>query len=135
MADETASTRKIQLTPFTIVSGFILIVGVILTVLRFTGGLAAVTNLSDNNPWGLWIGFDVITGVAFAGGAYVVTFMVYVLRAERYHTIVRATVRPRSRDRPENHVHPSQGIRSGAGRDDCQCDHDGGDQGKAFGVG
>ena len=27
------------------------------TVLRFTRGLGAVTNLSDAFPWGLWIGF------------------------------------------------------------------------------
>jgi Ni/Fe-hydrogenase subunit HybB-like protein len=51
-----------------------------------------VTNLSQDYPWGLWIGFDVITGVAFAGGAYVITFLVYILRMEKYHPIVRATV-------------------------------------------
>ncbi|MCP3996899.1 MAG: polysulfide reductase NrfD, partial [bacterium] len=42
--------------------------------------------------WGLWIGFDVVTGVALAGGAYVITFAVYVMRMERYRPIVRATV-------------------------------------------
>ena len=36
--------------------------------------------------------FNVITGVAFAGGAYVVTFMVYILGLEKYRSIVRATV-------------------------------------------
>ena len=43
-------------------------------------------------PWGIWIGFDVITGVAFAGGAYVLTLMVYVLRIKKFHPIVRVTV-------------------------------------------
>ena len=38
------------------------------------------------------IGFDVVTGVAFAGGAYVITFLVYVLKLEKYHSIVRVTV-------------------------------------------
>ena len=33
-----------------------------------------------------------MTGVAFAGGAYVLTFLVYVLRVEKYHPIVRVTV-------------------------------------------
>ena len=37
-------------------------------------------------------GFDVVTGVALAGGAYVITFVVYVLKVERYHPIVRVTV-------------------------------------------
>jgi hypothetical protein len=43
-------------------------------------------------PWGLWKGFNVITGVAFAGGAYLITFVVYVMKVEKYHPIVRVTV-------------------------------------------
>ncbi|MEK6754669.1 MAG: NrfD/PsrC family molybdoenzyme membrane anchor subunit [Bacteroidota bacterium] len=80
------------ITPFNIVSGLIILLGVVLLIVRFTKGLGSITNLSQDYPWGLWIGFDVITGVAFAGGAYVITFMVYVLRLEKYHPIVRATV-------------------------------------------
>ena len=38
------------------------------------------------------MGFDVITGVALAGGAYVITFAVYVMRVDKYQSIVRATV-------------------------------------------
>lgn len=80
------------LTPFNIISAPIMLVGVILIILRFAKGLGATTNLNQEFPWGIWIGFDVVTGVAFAAGAYVVTFMVYVLRMEKYHAIVRATV-------------------------------------------
>lgn len=80
------------LTPFNIISAFILLTGLILILIRFAKGLGSVTNLSQEYPWGIWIGFDVITGVAFAGGAYVITFMVYILRMEKYHPIVRITV-------------------------------------------
>ena len=80
------------LTPFNIISAPIILLGLILIVVRFTTGLGATTNLSQEFPWGIWIGFDVVTGVAFAAGAYIVTFMVYVLRMEKYHSIVRATV-------------------------------------------
>ncbi|HDZ42182.1 MAG TPA: Ni/Fe-hydrogenase cytochrome b subunit [Bacteroidetes bacterium] len=79
-------------TPFNLISIPVIITGVILIVIRFAKGLGAVTNLSQETPWGLWIGFDVVTGVAFAGGAYVVTFMVYILNLKKYHTIVRVTV-------------------------------------------
>jgi len=79
-------------TPFNVVAAVILLVAAVLLVIRFTQGLASTTNLSQDFPWGIWIGFDVITGVAFAGGAYVITFMVYVLRLEKYHPIVRITV-------------------------------------------
>jgi Ni/Fe-hydrogenase subunit HybB-like protein len=80
------------LTPFNVISLPIIVLGLVLIVIRFTKGLGSVTNLSQEFPWGLWVGFDVITGVAFAGGAYVVTFMVYILGMKEYRPIVRATV-------------------------------------------
>ncbi|MBI9072254.1 MAG: Ni/Fe-hydrogenase cytochrome b subunit [Melioribacteraceae bacterium] len=80
------------LTPFNIIAAFVIALGGVLIFFRFYNGLASVTNLSQEFPWGIWVGFDVITGVAFAGGAYVVTFLVYILRMEKYHAIVRVTV-------------------------------------------
>lgn len=80
------------LTPFNVISIPIILLGVVLLVIRFANGLGSITNLSQEVPWGLWIGFDVVTGVAFAGGAFVVTFLVYILRQEKYHSIVRVTV-------------------------------------------
>lgn len=80
------------LTPFNIISVPIIILGIVLIVIRFWKGIGSITNLNQEFPWGLWIGFDVVTGVAFAGGAYVLTFMVYILKMEKYHSIVRVTV-------------------------------------------
>ena len=80
------------LTPFNVISIPIILLGISLIVIRYWKGLGAITNLTQDVPWGLWIGFDVITGVAFAGGAYVVTFMVYILNIKKYHPIVRVTV-------------------------------------------
>jgi Ni/Fe-hydrogenase subunit HybB-like protein len=59
---------------------------------RFVFGLGATTNLSDATPWGLWIGFDVMSGVALAAGGFIVTATVYVFRLERFHSIVRPAV-------------------------------------------
>ncbi len=80
------------LTVFNMISVPIMTLGIALIVIRFVKGIGAVTNLSQEVPWGLWIGFDVVTGVAFAGGAYVVTFLVYILNMEKYRPIVRVTV-------------------------------------------
>lgn len=80
------------LTPFNIISIPVIILGVILIVYRFIHGIGSITNLTQETPWGLWIGFDVVTGVAFAGGAYVLTFIVYILNVKKYHSIVRVTV-------------------------------------------
>jgi Ni/Fe-hydrogenase subunit HybB-like protein len=79
-------------TPFNIISLPIMLLGLGIIVIRFWKGLGSVTNLTQEVPWGLWIGFDVVTGVAFAGGAYVLTFMVYILNMKKYHSIVRVTV-------------------------------------------
>ncbi len=80
------------LTPFNVISIPIILLGLVILFFRFTQGLGSVTNLSQQFPWGFWIGFDVVTGVAFAGGAYVITFVVYVMRVDKYHSIVRVTV-------------------------------------------
>ena len=80
------------LTWFNVISIPIMLTGVVILVFRFVYGLGSVTNLSQEFPWGLWLGFDVVTGVALAGGAYVITFAVYVMRVEKYHSIVRITV-------------------------------------------
>lgn len=80
------------LTPFNIISIPIMLLGLGLIVYRFIYGIGSITNLTQETPWGLWIGFDVVTGVAFAGGAYVLTFMVYILNIRQYQSIVRVTV-------------------------------------------
>jgi Ni/Fe-hydrogenase subunit HybB-like protein len=80
------------LTPFNVISIPIILTGLVILYYRVRYGLGSVTNLSQEHPWGLWLGFDVVTGVALAGGAYVITFVVYVMRVEKYQSIVRATV-------------------------------------------
>ena len=55
-------------TPFNILTAIVLALGLVLTIVRFTQGIGSVTNLDNNNPWGLWIGFDLLCGVALAAG-------------------------------------------------------------------
>jgi Ni/Fe-hydrogenase subunit HybB-like protein len=72
--------------------GIVLVLFGAVTVLRFTQGLGAVTNLSDRFPWGLWIGFDVLCGVGLAAGAFTLTAIVHVFNLRRFEPIVRPTV-------------------------------------------
>ncbi len=80
------------LTPFNVISVALMLATAVILYFRFTRGIGSVTNLNQEYPWGIWIGFDVVSGVALAGGAYVITFMVYILHLEKYHPIVRVTV-------------------------------------------
>ncbi|RME47262.1 MAG: Ni/Fe-hydrogenase cytochrome b subunit [Chloroflexi bacterium] len=61
-------------------------------LLRFAFGLGAVTNLSDRFAWGLWIGFDVMGGVALAAGAFVIAGLAHVFNARRLQPLVRPAI-------------------------------------------
>ncbi len=84
--------QKPALTPFNVVAGIIVAVGLVITVIRFTQGLAATTNLSDYNPWGIWIGFDLLVGVALAAGGYVTSAACYIFGLKRFHSAVRPAI-------------------------------------------
>ena len=62
------------------------------TFVRFYYGLGASTNLSDQFPWGLWIGFDVLCGVGLAAGGFTLAATVHVLHLERFRPIVRPAI-------------------------------------------
>ncbi len=64
-------------------------IGLATAVARFTLGLRAVTHLSDQYPWGLWIAIDVATGVALAAGGFTTAALVHVFHRHRYETVVR----------------------------------------------
>jgi len=91
LASEMKPKGKIG-TPFNVITGTIIVVGIALIAIRFYLGLGAVTNLSQDYPWGILKGFNLFVGVAFAGGAYVLTFVVYIMKLEKYEPIVRVTV-------------------------------------------
>ena len=84
-------TRKI-FTPGRLIISVICVAGIITTFVRFAKGLGAVTNLSDRFPWGLWVGFDVLCGVALAAGGFVMTASVYLLNLRKYQPLLRPTI-------------------------------------------
>jgi Ni/Fe-hydrogenase subunit HybB-like protein len=64
----------------------------VVTVARFLSGLGATTALSDTQPWGLWIAFDVMAGVALSAGGFVLSALVYVFKLETYRPFVRPAI-------------------------------------------
>jgi len=70
----------------------IMAAGVYATWVRFRHGLGASTNLSDQFPWGLWIGFDVMCGVMLAAGGFTLTAAVEIFNIKRWHSIMRPTI-------------------------------------------
>jgi c(7)-type cytochrome triheme protein len=81
-----------RLTPWKIVAAVILVLGAYSAVVRYASGLGAATHLSNEFPWGLWIGFDVLVGVGLAAGGFVIAATVHVFRIKAYGAIARPTI-------------------------------------------
>ena len=81
-----------RLTFWRAVFAVIMALFVMVVIRRFTMGLGAISNLTDRMPWGLWIGFDVMAGVALAGGGFTITAIVYIFHIRDFEPIVRPTV-------------------------------------------
>ncbi|NIR52783.1 Ni/Fe-hydrogenase cytochrome b subunit, partial [candidate division KSB1 bacterium] len=81
-----------KLTFWKAVAGIIFVLGLYATVLRFGKGLGAATHLTDEFPWGIWIGFDVLVGVGLAAGGFVIAATVHIFNLEKYEPISRPTI-------------------------------------------
>jgi len=71
---------------------FLAIFGIILVIYRYAMGLGAATNLSDGYPWGLWIGFDILAGIALAAGGFVMAGTVHLFGGHKYHALSRPAI-------------------------------------------
>jgi Ni/Fe-hydrogenase subunit HybB-like protein len=58
-------------------------------IYRLFAGLGATTNLSDAYPWGLWISFDVLTGVALAAGGFTISAAIYIFNLKKFEPLLR----------------------------------------------
>ena len=87
-----ARNTMLRLTFWKLVFLFLMAGGLYATFIRFTQGLGASTNLSDQFPWGIWISFDVLCGVMLAAGGFTLTATVHILNIKRMHSIIRPTI-------------------------------------------
>jgi Ni/Fe-hydrogenase subunit HybB-like protein len=83
---------KIKLTFWRSVFLVIMAMGLYSTFVRYFRGLGAVSNMTDQFPWGFWIGFDCLCGVMLAAGGFCVIGAVYLFNVESLHSVVRPAV-------------------------------------------
>ncbi len=84
--------RWTQITFWQVVFYAVMIAGLYATYLRVVRGLGGATHLSDQFPWGLWIGFDILCGVGLAAGGFTLAAIVHIFNIERYKPILRAAI-------------------------------------------
>lgn len=88
----TAATRWPRLTVWQGIFWLLMLAGLYATYVRVVYGLGGATNLSDQFPWGLWIGFDILCGVGLAAGGFTLAAIVHIFNIEQYKPILRATI-------------------------------------------
>ncbi len=81
-----------KITFWKAVAALILAAGAYSTFVRCTRGLGGSTHLSDQFPWGLWIGFDVLCGVGLAAGGFALCATVHIFNVKRFEPILRPTI-------------------------------------------
>ena len=80
------------LTPVNALAAVICGVGLAVVVWRFRAGLGATTNLTQAYPWGLWVGFDMLTGIALAAGGFTIGATIQFFGLEEYHAVERSAI-------------------------------------------
>lgn len=86
-------TRNLpRLTLWRLIVMIIFAAGVYATYARFFQGFQRATNLTDPQPWGLWVGLGTLCGVGLSAGGFAIAAAVYLLGFERYRPVLRAAV-------------------------------------------
>ncbi|MBZ5574291.1 MAG: polysulfide reductase NrfD [Acidobacteriia bacterium] len=86
------STRFPRISLWRTIVALIFAAGVYATYARFALGFQAATNLTDPQPWGLWVGLGTLCGVGLSAGGFAIAASVYLLGFERYRPILRTSV-------------------------------------------
>jgi len=84
--------RLPKMTLWRWIVGLIFAAGAYATYLRFAKGFQVATNLSNAQPWGIWVGVATLCGVGLSAGGFAIAGAVYLLGMERYRPALRAAV-------------------------------------------
>lgn len=77
---------------WTAIFALTMVAGAYATFVRFFYGLGASTNLSDQFPWGIWVGFDVLCGVGLAAGGFTLAAIVHIFNLKSFKAVVRPAI-------------------------------------------
>ena len=83
---------KTLITPFNIIAGIILCVGLPLIAMRFIYGLASVTHSSNQYPWGILLGWGLFCFVPLSATGFVMATAYYIFGFKKFEPLVRLGV-------------------------------------------
>jgi len=91
MSTEAAGARRGLLrweTPFVVVA----VIGLIYTLVRFAFGIGSIANVNNAYPWGWWIGFGVLSLIAFGSTGFTMALLVDILGIRRFAPLLRPAI-------------------------------------------
>ncbi|MBI5568271.1 MAG: Ni/Fe-hydrogenase cytochrome b subunit [Chloroflexi bacterium] len=84
--------RKLRVSPVIVTLNALVLIGVVVALYRFAFGIGAISGLNDSYPWGFWISFDLLCGVALGAGAFTMAAAVYIFKLERFRPLLRPSI-------------------------------------------
>jgi len=79
---------KSLINPFNVIAGIVVLAGLYFIFMRFAFGLSEVTDSSNLQPWGLFLGIGLFTGVPFSASGFVMGTAVYIFGLKKYQPVV-----------------------------------------------
>jgi len=70
----------------------ILAVGVVYMIIRFAFGIGSIANINNAYPWGWWVGFGVLSFIAFGATGFTLALIVDILGIQRYYPLLRPAI-------------------------------------------
>jgi Ni/Fe-hydrogenase subunit HybB-like protein len=80
------------IAPLNIIAALVILVGLPLIVMRYVLGLGAVTHASNDQPWGLFLGWGLFCGVPLASTGFLMASAVYLFGLKQYYPLLRPAV-------------------------------------------
>lgn len=84
--------KKSKIGPGLVIMYLLTAIAAVIAIYRFTAGLGPVSNLSDGYPWGIWIGIDIMAGIALTAGGFTVAVAVHIFGGEKYRPVLRPAI-------------------------------------------
>jgi Ni/Fe-hydrogenase subunit HybB-like protein len=78
--------------PIVLILGALVVIGVVVALIRFGFGIGAISNLNNSYPWGFWISFDLLCGVALGAGAFTMAATVYIFNLKQFRPLLRPSI-------------------------------------------
>lgn len=80
------------ITSWNFAAGVVVIAGLFFIALRFLFGLDQITDASNEQPWGLFLGWGLFSGVPFSASGFVIGTAVYIFGLKRYKPVVKNAI-------------------------------------------